>query len=58
MSRGDFWDQFWDNRGPDDDGRWVEPIYRAEVESLVGQMGNDFDRAALAAMPDWKAKST
>jgi hypothetical protein len=54
MNRGDFWEQFWDNRGPDDDGRWVQPIYREEVRSLVAEVGTDSDRQAFAEMPDWK----
>ena len=53
MAREDFWGQFWGERGPDDDGRWVQPIYRAEIERLVAEVGTDFDRAALAALPLW-----
>ena len=57
MARGDFWNQFADDRGPNDDHRWVQPIYRIEVERLVAEIGNDFDRAAFAEMPHWVDKS-
>lgn len=49
----DFWNQFWDDRGPGDDGTWVEPIYRKVVVQLVDAVGTDADRAAVDAMPRW-----
>jgi hypothetical protein len=54
MNRGDFWEQFWDNRGPDDDGRWVQPIYRDEARSLVAEMGTRPDHRAVDEMPAWE----
>ena len=48
-----FWSQFWDERGPDDDGRWVQPTYRVGVHRLIEDVGTEFDRRALSQLPEW-----
>jgi hypothetical protein len=53
-SIGDFWELFWGNHEPEDDGRWVQPIYREAVRALVSEFGTDDDRKAFGELPDWE----